>query len=456
MPVSSRSLQLPLALDNPAEPRVLPRWGYWTLNRRSPSGRLEQRAYRIDQMEFVLGHINPRVDTFMSQAFFSAPNRRLVNLNWITNGYVDLDTYKHPALAGLHPEQVTMQLLEHCRDNNIPLPSYVIHSGRGYYMKWSWSHPVPKEAAGRAMAVNRMLVQTFQDFGADSHATDLSRILRVVGTENTRSGEMTRLIWANKDQVGAVATYEFDSFANEVLPHTLEEWRAYRDGKAKKAELVVLDHEKRRREVARRNGVQLLWEDWHWKVLCDLETLAERRWMGEVPEGFRDIFGFIGAVQLAHVMNGPNLWREIEAWSRKILPAEFIQQDLKPHVSTLVSKAKEALEGRKTMWRGRIYSPVYTHRKDTLISILKIEDSEMAHLKALISDKVKRERWNEKRRKVGTREAYLEQRRAKADTQAQAVLALLQDGCGVREAARRMGIAVGTVSKVASSLKAQG
>ena len=58
--------------------------------------------------------------------------------------------------------------------------------------------PLPRAAAGRAVAVNKALVRRFAAFGADPAAVDMSRILRVVGTTNTKSGERAEILWLNE------------------------------------------------------------------------------------------------------------------------------------------------------------------------------------------------------------------------------------------------------------------
>ena len=58
--------------------------------------------------------------------------------------------------------------------------------------------PLPRAAAGRAVAVNKALVRRFAAFGADPAAVDVSRILRVVGTTNSKSGERTEILWLNE------------------------------------------------------------------------------------------------------------------------------------------------------------------------------------------------------------------------------------------------------------------
>ena len=111
---------------DPLEPsRVLPCTGalWWTLNTKPrDSDRMRQEPHRLSALEFILGHVRPGLDTYASQAVFTAPNRRALNVGWMTHAYLDLDIYRVPDLAVLRPEQIAGLILEHCRENGPDLP----------------------------------------------------------------------------------------------------------------------------------------------------------------------------------------------------------------------------------------------------------------------------------------------------------------------------------------------
>lgn len=376
---------------------------------------MDQRAYRLHELEWVLGHVNDNLDTYMSQAFFSKPCRRALHVAWLTHAYVDLDLYKLPVPP--NPGEAGIMLRLFCRDEGIPEPSVIVSSGRGLYLKWMWSSPLPRAAAGRAVAVNRALVRLFQQWGADPVAVDVSRILRVVGTRNTKSGGVTRILHqAERD--GAPLTYDFELFADEVLPFTLEQVRGFRDAaKARHAEVRVLSQERARRvaqreaEQARRgNQREFVPEDWHWGVLEDLRCLAGLRHAdGVVQPGSRDLFGHIGACQLARVIPAGQLWHEIREWSRILLPADYRENpEFRQHCSTLLHEAQRAANGERDTHKGRKVTPVYTYRASTLVERLEITPDEMRQMTRLIDRDEKRRRDREatmaKRRHAGVQE----------------------------------------------------
>ena len=140
-------------------------------------------------------------------------------------------------------------------------------------------------------------------------------------------------------------------------------------------------------------------EHWHWGVLEDLRILG---WLrspatGLVQPGQRDLFGHIGACQLARVVGATQLWHEIRAWAGLILPANYVGgmaegASFERHCSTLFNRTQKAASGEKVFYEGRLYSPVYTYRKNTIIDRLGVTSTEMRFLTRLIDDAEKKRR----------------------------------------------------------------
>ncbi len=403
-----------LAFLDPLEPRTLPSSGraFWTLNTKPAFGPMRQELKRLSDMEWILRNVNRNLDTFMSQGFFNRPCRRALHLSWLTHGYVDLDLYALPGSIGSYRndpawirKHIAPLILEYCDDEGIPIPSLIIFSGRGIYLKWCWSCPIPRAAAGKAIAVNRALVRRFAEWGADPACVDVSRILRVVGTKNTKSGERTEILWqAERD--GTPLTYNFELFADEVLRFTSAEIRGFREAaQACTADVSILAQHRSERaakkRAARRRGA-FVPENWHWGVTEDIRWLANSRWGGIVPPGHRDIFGHLAACQLARVITAGQLWPEILTLGRLFLPSDYVNgPEFRQHSSTLLANAKRAAAGQKVEFNGRLYSPVYTYNRQTLIDRLKIEPAEMPYMTRLIDRAEHDRRQTEARRAKG-------------------------------------------------------
>ena len=382
---------------------------FWTLNTFRQGGGMAQRPYRLEQMDFVLRNCAKDTDTYISQALFSKPNRRALNVAFITHAYVDLDIYKLAEPPAVGQEGMMIRLF--CRDEGIPEPSAIISSGRGIYLKWFYRSPVPRAGAGRAVAINRALVKRFEAWGADPCAVDVSRVLRLVGSVNTKNGETVRLLH-QEERDGTAITYDFEMFGDEVLEFTTSQIRAFRNAsKAKSAELRILSHEKARRQASQiaqeaRSGNQrgFCVEDWCWGVVEDLRLLAEIRHGGTVPfcddgggKVGPDLFGHIGACHLARVIPQAQLWDEVQQWGRIILPASYVNgPEFKRHCSTLLHQARQALAGETVQRHGKSVTPIYRYSPATIIERLEITSDEMRQMTRLIDKDEKRRRDRDK------------------------------------------------------------
>lgn len=414
----------PIDPEDCLEPRQLPSWGWWTLNQLGCARTMVQTHHRRDELEAVLVTEGSGTDTYMSQGFFEQPSRRALHLAYATHAYVDLDVHKTVIMAnGQGIDTVARMVLQECDDWMIPHPSSIIFSGRGLYLKWFWRHPIPRSAAGRAVAVNRALVGYFKDFGADPAAVDMSRILRVVGSVNSRSGETVQVVWRNEAD-GIAVTYDFEAFGDQVLPFTNEECRTMREERAaRRADIVLLSEAKAKRQRERQRTLEehrklghkpFCREEWHWGVIEDLRRLAALRHgtgivqvAGAGRNAGLDMFGHIGACQLARVFPAHQLWPEIEAWAQIILPNWYVKGDFARHCSTLLDLARRAAAGERVEHAGRSVSPIWTYSKQRLIELLEITSAEMTHMTRLIDDGEKR-----RRDRVAWRAAHTGQDRA--------------------------------------------
>ena len=87
-----------------------------------PSGLTpRQSSYRVDVLPQVLAALDPNIDSYMSQATFFRPNRRLVNLWHLPLCFVDLDTYS-TAYGKLHEEPLSLAVRQRLTDVGIRIP----------------------------------------------------------------------------------------------------------------------------------------------------------------------------------------------------------------------------------------------------------------------------------------------------------------------------------------------
>jgi len=402
------------------------RHGFFSLLVATGSGK-KQESYRLALMPTVLSHLDYSRDTWLSQAEFIKPNRRVVNLARIGLLFADLDTYREPWAQGRSPEQQTQALLCHCDAEGLPRPSLVIFSGRGLQAKWLLDGTIPRAALPRWNACQRHLIDRLAGLGADPAAKDASRVLRLVNTVNSKSGQVCRVVHVEQGPDGEPIRYNFEYLAEVLLP--VARW-----------DIFKLLPGGQTGNLRRLNGRQLAWDR-----LEDLRTLAALR--GGVAEGERmqHLFWRLNFLLLSGATHSGQMYHEAAALARELDPRWNYRS---AELMTLYAKAKAFEAGEKVEFGGKQFAPLYTPKNDTLINLFHITDDEQRKLRTIISRDVAAERHRKRdearRRAAGAveRASYLEAASAK-QTQA---LALKAKGFSVRAIAAQMGVSVGAVS----------
>jgi hypothetical protein len=194
------------------------RSGFFAILVDSGNGRKKQTPYRLTDMPNVLKIVDPTRDTWLSQAEFIKPNRRVVNLARIGLLFVDLDTYRKPWAEGRSPDELANAVLYFCAQDGIPLPSLLVFSGRGLQAKWLLDGTIPRRALPRWNACQAHLVDRLSELGADVAAKDASRVLRLVNTVNSKSHEVCRVVHVENGSDGQPVRYSFEFLAETLLP----------------------------------------------------------------------------------------------------------------------------------------------------------------------------------------------------------------------------------------------
>ena len=355
-----------------------------------PSGLTpRQSSYRVDLLPQVLAALDPDIDSYMSQATFFRPNRRLVNLWHLPLCFVDLDTYK-TSYGKLHEEPLSLAVRQRLADIGVPPASLVIHSGRGVYLKWLLKSPLPQAALPRWNAVQRELVSRLVDFGADPKARDASRVLRLVTTCNTNQPDpelrKVRVLWVEEAD-GEPLLHDFERLAEAVLPFTRKE-----------AEAIEADKPAGRVIQFKGGGESALemrrfsFETLHWDRVTDMRKLRQLR--GPIAEGGRETFVFLMLNELAKSgqVNTHNFQYETVALAREC--DSFVKGSdwSRSTFSTLYRRVKEHVAGQYGRGQG-----LYKYQNQTLIEQLEITPDEERHMKTLISTTEKYRRKNERR-----------------------------------------------------------
>ena len=352
--------------------------GYFSILAK-PNGNARQDSYELRHLPTVVDGLNPAFDTWITQASFTRPNRRAVNVDTIGLLFVDLDTYRVPNLATRGPDAQVNLLLGYCDANGIPWPSIVLYSGRGLQAKWLLSEALGAASLYDWNSVQLGLVRAMADFGSDRNARDVSRVLRVERTINSKSGDRCRIVHVTGGVAAAPARYDFEDL---------------RDLFAEPERLPVRQRsEGNVRAMPESMNLKRL----NWFRLYDIRDLWRMR--GGVPEGMRELtlFWELNFLLWAEPGKVCDLWNESQALAAEIDPKGgwYKMSDL------------------STVYRRAATRKLYTPKNATLAERFQITPEEERYLRTIISSDEKYRRKVEKRRKQGVRPQELSLSRLK-------------------------------------------
>lgn len=420
-----------LELFEPAEYLQQNKYGYFSILT-AEKGIKRQSSFELSTLEKALRCLDPNIDTWISQNQFTKPNRRAVNVARMGLLFVDLDTYHSEIMKNRTVDGQLNTLYWHLDDLGIPRPSLVIYSGRGLQLKWLFEYDVPRGALPRWNLIQKTLSNKLKHLGADSNAKDVSRVLRVVSTTNTKSNNKVFVLDRNSHKNGELRRYNFEYLAEELLPVAREDLF-----KKKKNIKIVSKNTKVTSKAL--NPMKLAWDR-----LNDLRKLSELR--GGVKEGERmqHLFWRINFLLLSGATTPDLMYNEAVTLAKEIDPKwDYTSREL----ITLYMRAKQHSEGQKVTFMGREYSPLYTPKNDTLIDQFRITANEERELVTIISGTEKTRRNTEgkrdKRRKEGAveRELYLKG----VDVRKKRAIALKAKGKSYNEIATELGCSRRTI-----------
>ncbi|AEW03942.1 hypothetical protein Sulac_0373 [Sulfobacillus acidophilus DSM 10332] len=352
---------------------------------REPDGKWNERSVTLRQaVETVLAWTG-REDCYVSMNRFKG-RRSLANLWSLRALWVDLDFHKLKKWQHWADEGVWgLVVPEYLTDARLPQPSMAIASGRGLYLLWLF-RTVPAAALSRWTACQQQIFEAFKGLGADRQAMDAARVLRVVGTINSKSGQVVHVLG------GSGYVWDFDALADEILPLRRTELQDLQIQRA-------LNLKKRKAIPPQHQSVRSLWA----ARLTDINTLIQLRYYdGQIPSGERDAYIFLAAICMSWIASDPQvLEQEIVRFAQDHTP--WSDREVRSRVSAVIKRMEMFKRGETVEWLGRQVDPRYRLRTRTIIEWLGITDQEQRHLTTLIGSK-------EKRRRRGfrmTRQAYL-------------------------------------------------
>lgn len=278
-------------------------------------------------------------DVYISMSTFYKPMRRIETIKEIGNLFLDLDTYN----TKFTKTQILMNLEENYFNRVIPIPNLIIDSGRGLTLVWS-IEKVPYMALPLWKSIQEYLYSQLKEFGADRKALDATRVLRVAGSINSKSG--TRVTILEKYEY----KYTLREIQREFLPD-LDENKSKKKGRPKK---VVYVHRERSLYQGR---------------ILDLVKLCELR--NYDVKGQREIILFLYRYYLCYFYEDEQKALEDVLELNK----EFIQPLSEKEVIRATGSAEKVFKAKDKQ---------YKYKNETLIEILEISEYEQTHMKVII------------------------------------------------------------------------
>ena len=282
------------------------------------------------------------------------------------------------------------ELNELIEASNLPHPSAIVSSGRGWHLYWLIDS-TPAKALPVWQELQDRLINVFD---ADRSARDCARVLRLVGSVNSKN---------NAEVFGEVfdsVPWKFHDLCNEIL--------GYREPR-KPAKAKVYDLTAKRAEAGQKPRKASIYA-WWFLVYQDLSKIAYSYPQG-IPAGDRNNFLFLVSVAMSWFGN-PEAISEALADRANKWTTGLDEQEIANACKCSIDRLQRHTRGEKVQWQGKELDPRYFFKRETLYKKLQhlikpeIEDE----LRAIISEGTRAKRRAERERAREPRDRVAEGR----------------------------------------------
>ncbi len=313
------------------------------------------------------------------------------NVTSLTANFVDLDFYT----IGLTLDDALQLVVSRCHELNIPEPSKLIDSGRGAYALWEFEDPIycgakASNAAKRKFAwqdTQMQLIAIFADLGADPKCKDVSRVLRLVGTNNSKVGRTVQAYTLGKRLQSPV------SFSRQLKKFTSTQSK--KEPKAFTAKVSTVN----RGNVSTILNARSL----NFARANDLRKLAELRGGKLTDNRAMAIFYYGMAASYVNV-NQDGVCRSVSDFMASCIQCggKYNPEQPEKLLKTLLERHNKQ---KSNALNGDYTQVQYRARNQTIIDALGITEEEQSHLDTIISKEEKYRRKNETRNAKRIKEA---------------------------------------------------
>ncbi len=347
-------------------------------------------------------------DVYISQNTFNNRSRRLTHLKELKALYIDIDCYK----VNLSKEAVKY-FLENDLYGQIPVPNMLIDSGRGLYYIIFLENTIAEELP-KWQLVERYLFEKLKDLGADNKALDATRVLRVVGSTNSKNNELVKVI----------DTYDYQYTLDEIIENYIPE--VNEDRKEKQKPKGVRKKGRKKKFVSLFNLYNL-----YYTRFKDIKKLVEIR--NYEMTGYREITLFLIRYFL-NVYHGDD----------DLVMEEVIEIN---NSFTEPLEINEVFNATRSGAIGATES-VYKYSNDKLIKLLDITPSEQKEMATIIGKSEKYYRNNKNRRDNRRDENGLTQRESSKLNNENEILELKRKKYTLKQISEKLNLSIDYVKKV--------
>lgn len=162
-----------------------------------------QRFFRVPLIADMQRQLAGTPDAFVAQAVFDRQRRANVNVQSIQTLFVDVDCYNE----GLAVDEAAKRIRDRFTDVGIEQPD-LVSSGRGLYVKLPLAEAIPRSELHQWSEAQRGLGVLLSDVGSDKKVRDPARVLRVVGSINSKVDGPVRMLDRSSSTFKLAAVHE--------------------------------------------------------------------------------------------------------------------------------------------------------------------------------------------------------------------------------------------------------
>lgn len=236
-------------------------------------------------------------------------------------------------------------------------PTAVVDSGRGIYVLYAFKH-CSYHLSKLYKSITKAFFKKYQRYGLDPKAMNITQVIRIPGTLNTRAFKEVEILEFND------TNYSIQDFTS-LLPHTADEVKKYRKDRIKGKSKISNSKQKK--------------NDRFQVFLEDLKKLIQMRNHAKYYEGYREY--------LIYIMQEWAFWSGYTS-------DEAIDTALKVNQLFHEPLSEHEVRNRCKPSPGRMKSSI-----ETIISKLEISHDECKHLKILCPRWMKKQSYARRKRK---------------------------------------------------------